>query len=197
MVRKKTTDQTIISMTLKLAENVPWNEITIDGIAQATKIKSSALIKIFPSKLSILDAFNSQVDAEIIEEFSNIKKFEPKRDQLFDILMARFDVLNRHKTAIKLIYKTTVPFDLPASAQGLENLTKSMKVVLNIADIPTSTILGCIKIKILSVIFFRSFVAWLDDESLDMAKTMAMLDGDLTKVEDFSSGISNMSKYER
>ena len=197
MVPKINIDQNIISSTLKLAESIPWHEITIDGIAQAANLKSSVILKKFPSKLSILDAFNRQLDAEIAQEFSNIKKLEPVRDQLFDILMARFDLLNRHKKAIKLIYKKTVPFDPLASAQGLNNLTKSMKTILNIAGIPTGTLLGCVKIKILSAIFFRSFIAWLDDDSTDMAKTMAILDSDLAKIEKFSNGITNISKYER
>ena len=69
MVQTLNTDKHIISTTLKLAESMPWHEITIDYIAQASKIKLGALLKIFPSKLSILDAFNRQIDAKIKQEF--------------------------------------------------------------------------------------------------------------------------------
>jgi hypothetical protein len=197
MVHKKNTNKNIISTTLKLAETIPWQKITIDGIAQAEKIESSALLEIYPSKLSILDAFNRQLDAEIIQEFASIEKLGSVRDQLFDILMARFDLLNRYKIAVKLIYKETVPFDPLASAYGLHSLIKSMKIVLNIAGIPTCTLLGFMKTKILSAIFMRSFIAWLGDDSTDMAKTMAILDSDLVKVENFSNAITNTCGYKR
>jgi hypothetical protein len=111
--------------------------------------------------------------------------------------MARFDLLNRYKIAVKLIYKETVPFDPVASAYGLNSLVKSMKIVLDIAGIPTHTLLGCTKTKILSAIFMHSFIAWLDDDSTDMAKTMAILDRDLAKVEIFSNGIINIGEYKR
>jgi hypothetical protein len=111
--------------------------------------------------------------------------------------MARFDLLNRYKIAVKLIYKETVPFDPLASACSLNSLIKSMKIVLNIAGIPTSTLLGCAKTKILSAIFMRSFITWLGDDSTDMAKTMAVLDSDLAKAETFSNGITNASEYKR
>ena len=197
MVYKKNTNENIISTTLELSETIPWQEITIDGIAHATKIKSSDLLKIFPSKLLILNAFNRQLDAEIIQEFSNIEKLGSVRDQLFDILMARFDLLNRHKPAIKLIYKKTVPFDLLASAYGLSSLTKSMGIVLSIVGIPTDTLLGCMKTKILSAIFVRSFITWLGDDSTDMAKTMAILNSDLAKVEMFRNSFTNTNEYKR
>ena len=197
MVRKINTNENIISTTLKLAETIPWQEITIDGIAQATKIKSSDLLEIFPSKLSILNAFNGQLDAETTQEFSNIEKLGSVRDQLFDILMARFDLLNRYKPAVELIYKKTVPFDLLAGAYGLSNLTKSMGTALNIVGIPTVTLLGCMKTKILSAIFVRSFITWLGDDSTDMAKTMAILDSDLAKVEMFRNSFTNTIKYKR
>lgn len=197
MVYKKNTDENIISTTLKLAKTIPWQEITIDGIALAEKIKPSTLLEIFPSKLSILDAFNHQLDTEIRQEFASIEKLGSVRNQLFDILMARFDLLNRYKIAVKLIYKETVPFDPLASVYGLNSLMKSMEIVLNIAGIPTHTLLGCAKTKILSAIFMRSFIAWLSDDSTDMAKTMAILDRDLAKVETFSNGIAKISEYKR
>ena len=197
MVYKKNTNENIISTTLKLAETIPWHEITIDGIALAEKIKPSTLLEIFPSKLSILDAFNHQLDTEIRQEFASIEKLGSVRDQLFDILMARFDLLNRHKIAVKLIYKETVPFDPLASAYGLNSLIKSMELVLNIAGIPTCTLLGFTKTKILSAIFMRSFITWLGDDSTDMAKTMAILDSDLVKVENFSNAITNTCGYKR
>jgi len=197
MVRKINTNENIIFTTLKLAETIPWQEITIDEIAQATKIKSSDLLEIFSSKLSILNAFNGQLDTETTREFSNIEKLGSVRDQLFDILMARFDLLNRHKPAIKLIYKKTVPFDLLASAYGLSSLTKSMGIVLSIVGIPTDTLLGCMKTKILSAIFVRSFITWLGDDSTDMAKTMAILNSDLAKVEMFRNSFTNTNEYKR
>ena len=197
MVRKKNTKEDIISTTLKLAETIPWRVITTNRIAQATKIEPGSLLEIFPSKLAILGAFNHQLDAKITEEFSNIEKSGPVRDQLFDILMARFDLLNPYKVAVKLIYKETCPFDPIASAYGLNSLIKSMKIVLNIAGIPTCTLLGFMKTKILSAIFMRSFIAWLGDDSTDMAKTMAILDSDLVKVENFSNAITNTCGYKR
>lgn len=191
MTRKINPNKKIIFATLKLAVTVPWQEITMDSIAKAAKVKSSVLMEIFSSKLAILDAFNRQLDEQITEEFSNIENVGSIREQLFEILMARFDALNRYKSALKLIYKETVPFDPLASAYGLNNLIHSMEIVLNIVGIPTCTPVGCVRTKVLSAIFIRSFIIWLEDNSADMAKTMAKLDNDLAKAETLGKSVAN------
>jgi hypothetical protein len=191
MARTINTNKKIISATLKLAETITWQKITMEEIAKAAKVEPSILLQNFSSKLSILDAFNCHLDAEITQEFAKTKKWGSAREQLFDIIMTRFDSLNSYKRALRLIYKTTVPYDLRASICGLNNVTNSMKIVLDISNISTITPLGCIRTKLLSAIFLRSFVTWLNDDSADMAKTMAKLDSDLAKAEKLSNLIAN------
>ena len=185
------TDKRIISATLKLAETITWQELTIDKIAKAAKVEPSILLQNFSSKLSILEAFNRQLDSNIRQEFAETKNLGSVREKLFDIIMTRFDHLNSYKQALKSIYKATIPYDLHAAICGLNNVTYSMKIVLNMAEISTKTPLGCIRTKLLSVIFIRSFATWLSDDSADMAKTMAKLDRDLAKAERLSNLVSN------
>ena len=191
MARTIDTNKRIISVTLKLAETITWQEITVDNIARVAKVEPSILLQNFSSKLSILEAFNRQLDANIRQEFAKTRNLGSVREQLFDIIMTRFDFLNSHKQALKSIYKTTIPYDLHATICGLNNVTNSMKVVLNMTEISTKTPLGCIRTKLLSAIFVRSFVTWLNDDSADMAKTMAKLDSDLAKAEKLSNLIAN------
>ena len=191
MARTIDTNKRIISVTLKLAETITWQEITVDNIARVAKVEPSILLQNFSSKLSILEAFNRQLDANIRQEFAKTRNLGSVREQLFDIIMTRFDFLNSHKQALKSIYKTTIPYDLHATICGLNNVTNSMKVVLNMTEISTKTPLGCIRTKLLSAIFVRSFVTWLNDDSADMAKTMAKLDRDLAKAERLSNLITN------
>ncbi|MEE2998381.1 MAG: TetR/AcrR family transcriptional regulator [Pseudomonadota bacterium] len=192
MARKKIKpNEKIILATLKLAETMPWQEVTMNKIAKAAKIENSTLNENFSSKLSILSAFNRQLDEQAMKNFSNITNMGSIREQIFEILMARFDSLNLHKIALNSIYKETVPIDPIASSHGFNNLINSMEIILNIVGIATRSPLGCIKTKVLGAIFFRSFRTWLKDESPDMAKTMATLDKDLAKAETIMKSLNN------
>ena len=192
-MRKINSSEKIISATLKLAEARRWQDISIENIAEAAKVKLNIVNKEFSSKLMILDAFNRQLDRQMAKDFSDIEITGSIREKLFEILMYRFDTLDKYKKALKSIYKGTVPFDPLASTFGLKNLNKSMEVALNITGTPTRTPIGCIKTKFLLIIFIRSFITWLEDDSPDMAKTMSKLDDGLAKAEILNKNISGVS----
>ncbi len=161
----------------------------MDDIAEAAKIKPTLLAEKFSSKQAILDSFNHQIDKKIAVVFANATHEETIRDQLFDILMARFDSLLPHKQAIKSILQETVPFDPIASVCGMQAVMRSMGSTLELAGIGASSPAGCLKTNALMAIYLRSFKIWLEDDSADMAKTMACLDGDLAKAESLANMI--------
>ena len=66
-----------------------------------------------------------------------------------------------------------------------------MQSILELMGTNTHSPIGIIKAKVLSTIFFRSFLVWLKDDSIDMTMTMAKLNQDLTTIETL------MNKYLR
>jgi len=192
---KKTSPDKIIAATLKLAATHPWPEITMADITEAAKLKAAELKQHFTSKLAILDAFNRQIDDQVASAFGDASEDETVRDQLFDILMSRFDALQPQKKAIKAILRETVPFDPRASLCGIGAIMRSMASALNLLGINSKTPLGCIKTKALAAVYLRSFKVWLEDDSADMAKTMAILDDGLAKIENLAQIILRSKKF--
>jgi|TARA_B100000315_G_scaffold254027_1_gene294164 AcrR family transcriptional regulator len=192
---KKASPDKIITVTLKLAAARPWPEITMADIAEAVKLKPEELKQHFTSKLAILDGFNRQIDDQVAAAFGEASENETVRDQLFDILMSRFDTLQPHKESIKAILRETVPFDPKASLCGLSAVMRSMGSALNLLGIKSKTPLGCIKTKALAAVYLRSFKIWLEDDSADMAKTMAILDDGLAKIENLAQIFPRSKKY--
>jgi AcrR family transcriptional regulator len=191
MARKTNPSAKIVTATLKLAAITPWREVSLENIAEAAKIKPDRLTELFPNKVSILDAYNCQLDEKTIMEFASNKDEGTTRDQLFDILMARFDSLTPHKKAIKAILKETIPNDPIACAHGVRALLRSMRSILELVGIRSTSPIGCLKTKSLSAVYLRSFKIWLDDDSSDLAKTMASLDDGLAKAETYANLIPN------
>jgi ubiquinone biosynthesis protein COQ9 len=187
MAHKTDFSARIITVTLKLAAATPWHEISLKNIAEAAKIEPDRLTELFPNKVFILDALNRQLDEKTIAEFTCNMDEGTIRDQLFDILMARFDALAPHKKAINAILKETIPNDPIACAHGARSLLRSMRSILELIGIRTISPIGCLKTKSLSAIYLRSFKIWLDDDSPDLAKTMASLDDGLAKAETYAN----------
>jgi hypothetical protein len=66
---------------------------------------------------------------------------------------------------------------------GLQQLLRSLAAMLEAARISSSGVKGLIRTKGLAAIYLATLRIWLRDDSPDMAKTMASLDGHLRRVE--------------
>ena len=104
------------------------------------------------------------------------------RDRLFDILMRRFDVLAPYKLGLAAILRD-MPRDPFAGLCHLRRLRRSMTAMLEAAGIPSDGCGGQIRAKALAVIYANAVRVWLNDDSPDMAKTMAALDNGLAQAE--------------
>lgn len=169
-----------IAAALKLAAVTPWREITMADIAAVAKLDETELANTFSSKVALLNGFNAHVDKQALKAGGG---GETIRENLFDLIMARFDHLAPHKAAIENILKATVPGDPVAGLYGLCALRKSMAATLAAAGETSSGLERKIKVKALSLLYLRIFAIWLKDDSADMAKTMAALDKALARAE--------------
>lgn len=148
-------------------------------------------IKDFPAfddKADILSALGEMIDCRVLDNTNTADEDIPHRDRLFDIMMERFDVLNEHRQAIISILQDMrcAPKD---SLTTLPHIFRSMGKMLDAAKIDTSGLHGCAKIIGLTTLYIKTLWVWMDDESKDMAKTMAELDKNLGYAEKAVTGL--------
>ena len=105
-----------------------------------------------------------------------------KRDQIFEILMIRFDILNQYRISIIKLYKYIIKkpdlilFLFPS-------LIKSMNIILETSKISSDGVFGNLKADILLLVYLATLLVWLKDENKDLEKTMVALDSNLSKID--------------
>ena len=103
---------------------------------------------------------------------------------IFEILMSRFDILQKNRKSIVSIFKSfkiypqNFIFLLPS-------FVDSMTLIANYANIPLKGISGRMKIKGILIVYFSTFLIWIKDDSESLEKTMISLDQYLIKAEKF------------
>ena len=186
MVKKADIPRHLIDTALGLAAERGWGDLSLAEIAEAAKVPLGEAYRVYPSKQAILDAFSRGIDAEVLADETMEQDWESDqssaRDRLFDVLMRRFDALQPYKAGLgNLLYDEAR--DPPAALCGLQRLLRSMAAMLESARISSSGMKGLIRTKGLAAIYLATLRVWLKDDSPDMAKTMASLDGYLRRVE--------------
>jgi AcrR family transcriptional regulator len=163
---------------MKLAAERPWREVSLIEIAEAAGLSLADLRTHFDGKAAIVRGFVRAVDDALLAHARRPAATDGKRDALFEVIMARFDLLAPYKPAIRSMVKGA-EFDpiLIGSALASNNW------MLSAAGIDASGARGAVRTLGLASVYATVFNTWLDDDDPGMARTMAALDRRLRRGE--------------
>ena len=182
MVRKSEIPRHIIATALELAATQGWRDTTLADIAEAAGVPFAEVYARFRSKAAIVSAFSGQIDAAVLAKDDPDLLDQPPRDRLFDVIMRRFDAMAPHKAAVRAIVCGSIcdPEALVCASFGLR---RSMTWMLEAARIDTAGLSGVVRVKGLAALYLAVLRVWFEDDSEDMARTMAALDRRLRQAE--------------
>jgi AcrR family transcriptional regulator len=163
---------------MRLAAERPWDDVLMKDIAEAAAIDLAALRREFPSKTAILSAFSRAVDDAVLSSAPKFTGSENSRDRIFDVVMARLDVLVPYKEALKNIAAAR-PFDM----ELVRRTMASQAWMLHAAGVRTDGVLGTSRVTGLASVYASVMQTWLEDDDPGSARTMAALDRRLKRGE--------------
>ena len=135
------------------------------------------------NKIDLVLNINDFFDFQLKKNLVNIEK-SSQRDMLFEIMMARYDILNEYRTSVKNIINHFM-----SRPQGvlklIPKLIESKILIATFANINLNGIQGVIKIKIIFVLYYITLFTWFNDENESLEKTMCALDKYLNNIEKF------------
>jgi len=172
----------VVEAALDLADSQGWRRTTLTDIARAAGLSLADLHRQLPSRGAILAACVRHFDRIALTGPAPDKDDKPK-DQLFDLLMRRFEALKPHRKAVRSMAWDS--FGDPAALLTLKRLLASMGWMLEAAGVPTAGVAGLAKRRILLLAYLSVLAVFLRDESADLGKTMAALDRRLSMIEPF------------
>lgn len=171
-----------VKAALFLAARDGWRHVTFQKIAEHADIGLVELHDYFDDRFDILAAYGKMIDRRMLSACGPVDPSLSPRDRLFDLVMERFDILNEDREGIIAILKD-LRCEPRQAVISLPHLGRSMGWMADAAGIETSGWQGAVKIMGLVAVYLETIRHWMDDESPDMAKTMAALDKNLSRAE--------------
>ena len=182
MPRKTDYPRLIVDNALELAAIKGWAQTSLNDIAAAAGLSLAALHATYPSKTAIVAAYTTRVDEAVLNHIDPELADKVGRERLFGVLMKRFDAMNPHKEAVRSILRASTS-DVEALARGPLSLYRSMRWMMEAANIPSSGVRGQLRIKGLTLIYLAVLRTWFNDDSEAMSHTMASLDRQLSRAD--------------
>ncbi len=173
-------EKKIAENTLKKLRSKSWEKLTLDDVLDKS-IKKQKLIN---SKIDLLKNLNRYVDNKLIQNTKTLESSTTK-DMLFEVLMARFDILQENKSSFLKIFdafKKSPKKILKLFPSFLE----SMIVTAELAKFNVNGLRGTVRLKGLFIVYFITFYSWIDDKTSSLEKTMNALDKNLDQAEKYS-----------
>ena len=171
----------ILAAALDLAAARGWRTLPLSAIAAEAGVTLAQMLDTFPSKAALVRGLLADTDARVLTG-AGADAGATAKDRLFDVLMRRFDALAPRKDGVAAIVRGTALDPAFAVCAG-PRLISSMGWMLEAADVPSGGAAGLIKSKGLALVYASAFRVWLNDDTLDMAPTMAALDRGLARAE--------------
>ena len=198
MARKKASETDIYAAAMRVAAQMGWRKARLTDIAEEAGLSLAELHDKHASKGALLNSFVRHIDQAVLKSTQKSKDADAShRDRLFDIVMQRFDALTPYKDGIRAIVKEGGGGGVAEFVCSGQRVLRSMRWMLEAADIGTSGFVGNLRVKGLAVVYAATANVWLKDDSEDMAKTMAALDKNLARAERFATMQSPFSRRNR
>lgn len=172
----------IIDAGVQEAAAVGWRTVTMAAVAERAGIDLGEVLMQVPSKTHLALGFLARIDSRTLGPVKRIDAKDSARDRLFEILMRRFDALNETREGAKAVIGGAAR-DPAAALALLCRLDRSCAAMLEAAGISAGGLLGLARIKGLKLVATCGLHAWMNDDSADLAKTMAAVDRALSRAE--------------
>jgi AcrR family transcriptional regulator len=171
--------------------------VALRDVAAAAGLGLADLYRLYPDKVALVAAFMARIDSQVLAGTPNqIDPEETARDRLFDVMMRRYDALRPHKAALRAIRRAGTRDPLLTLTLG-PAMRRSMAVMLEAAALPSEGLAGALRQNGLLAIHYAVSRVYDRDETTDLSKTMAALDGRLKMAERWSQLFERYNKVSK
>jgi AcrR family transcriptional regulator len=161
----------LIDAAFELAASKGWRHLGMGEIAQAAGLSLAEAYAAFRTKPGLLAGFTRQVNETVLA--AGEAEGSPE-EKLFDLMMRRFDALKERRPGLRAIMRGSLGD--PAALCGVPITLNAMAWMLEGAGISAEGWRGRARCLALAGAYAATFRTFLDDDSDDLAKTMAALD---------------------
>jgi len=176
-------DTALVTAALRIAADQGWGRVNVAAAAREAGVSLAEARDRFPSREVILLRLGRLADQAALTDAATDGLV---KDQLFDLLMRRFDFLQTHRGGVKAVMRFLPTH--PRTAALLTCATKrSMRWMLQAAGVTATGLRGEVQVRGLMAVWLWGIRAWDRDESDDLSGTMAAVDSALQRAEQVAS----------
>lgn len=182
MAAKQSEDVDLLAQAFALLAERGWRGFSVTELARRTDRTLAQVQELLPYRAALLVRLTRRLDAQMLDiKAAELDGLSP-RERVFELIMRRFDAMAPFKDGLRVLARQA-PGDPGLIGVALCNLRRVTGSLLDAAETGDPALVQAIGRKVLGSIYVRVFNVWLDDDTSDLARTLAELDKRLQQAE--------------
>ena len=182
---------------LGLVAEKGYGGVTLRDVAAASGLGLAELYGLYRDKPALLARYLRRIDAEVLAgTAAALDPEETARDRLFDVMMRRYDALRPQRAAMAAV-RRAAQRDPMVGLAVLPALRRSMATMLEAAGIASDGLAGALRQNGLLAVHAAVAPVFESDETGDLSRTMAALDGRLKGAERWAQALGRYGSFAR
>jgi AcrR family transcriptional regulator len=172
----------LLKLAFALVAERGWRHLSFTELARRADVPLAQVYAELPDRAVLLRRLGRRLDGEMLGVTAADLAGMSPRDRVFELMMRRFDAMAPYKDGLRSLAREAAG-DVGLLGASLCNLARLSHWLLDAAETGEGPVAGAIGRKVLEAIYVRVFNVWLDDDTPDMARTLAELDRRLQQAE--------------
>lgn len=179
---KKAPEPDIVALAFQLVAERGWRHLSFTELARRADVPLARIHAELPDRAALVRMLGRRLDAQMLAlPVPEIDGMTP-RERVFELVMRRFDAMAPYKDGLRAMARQAGG-DPALLAVSLCSIGRLSRWLLDVAETADPWPIAMVARRVLAVIYVRSFHVWLDDDTPDMARTLAELDLRLQQAE--------------
>jgi AcrR family transcriptional regulator len=176
MAKRGASEPDLLTHALDLAAEVGWWRLSMRELARRAGVGLVEVHARLPGgRAAILAELGRRIDQAMLAADPAELDAMPPRERLFELLMRRFDALQRHRAGVVAIAREAGR-DPMALLGGLCRLERATRWMVDAAGLAQGSLRAALARRLIGLAYLQCLRVWLEDDTADLARTMAELD---------------------
>lgn len=179
----------LLVLAFEIVAETGWRGFSFAELANRSTLSMMTIREAFSGRAGLLDALNQRLDQAMLAVEPDDLDELPPRDRVFELIMSRIEAMAPLKQGLGRLIRDA-RFDPELVVMTACRLDRSLSWLQDAAGLDCGQggslfreIRSRFHRRVLGAVYLQTLNVWSEDDSTDLAKTMASLDKQLRRVE--------------
>lgn len=189
----KKSEPDLVLLAFELVAESGWRQLSFADLARRAGVPLAQVYVELPDRAALLCRLGRRLDAQMLDlPLAELDGMTP-RERVFELVMRRLDAMAPYKPGLQALAREA-PRDPALLVAALCSLDRLGRWLLDAAGAADGRLINAVARRVLVAIYARAFSIWLDDDTPDLARTLAELDRRLQQAERLAGWVRGLRR---